>query len=119
MTELSILPVLLSKDATDRPGSRLVPTLIIGGVFAASLIGAAFGMQVFGPVREQPPLTWTIGAAAPQTVLVAAMTNAGAHPSFAFGFLEFDWDPYAPGGVPGFDAWPRHDPAIGHTSVRH
>ena len=26
--------------------------------------------------------------------------------SFAFGYLEFDWDPSAPGGVPGFDSWP-------------
>ena len=24
-----------------------------------------------------------------------------------FGFLEFDWDPDAPGGVPGFDPWPQ------------
>ena len=23
----------------------------------------------------------------------------------AFGFLVFDWDPRAPGGVPGFDQW--------------
>jgi len=27
-----------------------------------------------------------------------------------FGFLEFDWDPNAPGGVPGFDPWPRSQP---------
>jgi hypothetical protein len=26
--------------------------------------------------------------------------------SFAFGYLEFDWDPSAPGGLPGFDTWP-------------
>jgi hypothetical protein len=25
---------------------------------------------------------------------------------FAFGYLVFDWDPQAPGGVPGFDSWP-------------
>jgi hypothetical protein len=30
----------------------------------------------------------------------------GAAGTFAFGYLEFDWDPTAPGGVPGFDAWP-------------
>jgi hypothetical protein len=28
------------------------------------------------------------------------------HGSRFFGFLEFDWDPDAPGGVPGFDPWP-------------
>mgnify|MGYP000636143188 CR=1 FL=1 len=27
-----------------------------------------------------------------------------------FGFLEFDWDPNAPGGVPGFDPWPQSQP---------
>ena len=25
---------------------------------------------------------------------------------FAFGYIEFDWNPKAPGGVPGFDSWP-------------
>lgn len=25
---------------------------------------------------------------------------------FAFGFLEFDWDPRIHGGLPGFDMWP-------------
>ena len=30
------------------------------------------------------------------------LTDTG---DFAFGFLVFDWDPQAPGGVPGFDQW--------------
>ena len=33
-----------------------------------------------------------------------------------FGFLEFDWDPNAPGGVPGFDSWPKHDLSVAETS---
>ena len=44
----------------------------------------------------------------------ASSANAPASTSFErghgsrfFGFLEFDWDPDAPGGVPGFDPWPR------------
>jgi len=40
---------------------------------------------------------------------VAAVAAAPPQSSFAFGFLEFDWDPNAPGGVPGFDPWPNHD----------
>ena len=28
------------------------------------------------------------------------------HAPWFFGFLEFDWNPDAPGGVPGFDPWP-------------
>jgi hypothetical protein len=34
-----------------------------------------------------------------------ASFERGRAPAF-FGFLEFDWDPDAPGGVPGFDPWP-------------
>lgn len=26
--------------------------------------------------------------------------------AFALGFLEFDWDPRVPSGLPGFDLWP-------------
>lgn len=28
-----------------------------------------------------------------------------AYKPLGFGFVEFDWDPDAPGGVPGFDPW--------------
>ena len=29
---------------------------------------------------------------------------------FAFGYVEFDQNPKAPGGVPGFDSWPPGSP---------
>ena len=32
--------------------------------------------------------------------------ESGQAGSFAFGYLELDWDPSAPEGVPGFDSWP-------------
>jgi len=35
-----------------------------------------------------------------------------------FGFLEFDWDPDAPGGVPGFDPWPKHDLSAAQRNPR-
>ena len=35
-----------------------------------------------------------------------------------FGFLEYDWDPDAPGGVPGFDSWPKHDLSVAETNPR-
>ena len=35
-----------------------------------------------------------------------------------FGFLEYDWDPNARGGVPGFDSWPKHDPSVADTGPR-
>jgi hypothetical protein len=34
------------------------------------------------------------------------LQGLGAVGTFAFGHLEFDWDPTAPDGVPGFDTWP-------------
>lgn len=37
-------------------------------------------------------------------VAMAAPVTAVGQKSFAFGYLEFDWDPNAPGGVPGFDS---------------
>lgn len=36
-----------------------------------------------------------------------ASPNTSKHNSKFFGFLEFDWDPNAPGGIPGFDPWPQ------------
>jgi hypothetical protein len=42
-------------------------------------------------------------ALAPAPALIEhSLTDTG---DIAFGFLVFDWDPRAPGGVPGFDQW--------------
>ena len=35
-----------------------------------------------------------------------------ANVEFFFGFLEFDWDPNKPGGVPGFGSWPPEVPQV-------
>ena len=45
--------------------------------------------------------------------------EAVTRPSFAFGFLEFDWDPNAPGGVPGFDSSPKRDLRVAAVSPRN
>jgi hypothetical protein len=46
--------------------------------------------------------------AAPALIAVPPSVPLVSGPAgpFAFGFLVFDWDPDAPGGVPGFDRWP-------------
>src|SRR5262245_45054667 len=36
----------------------------------------------------------------------SALPSRGAGLRLFFGFVEFDWDPDAPGGVPGFDSRP-------------
>ena len=46
----------------------------------------------------------------------SAIPSRGAGRKLFFGFVEFDWDPDAPGGVPGFDAWPAFHNAAGVAS---
>jgi hypothetical protein len=98
-------------------GWRLPRALAIGGALTAGLIGAALGTAQSGSIGrtvapELPSIgtinTTMISTSAMQSVRVAAAAAAAdTQASFAFGFLEFDWDPDAPGGVPGFDSWPN------------
>jgi hypothetical protein len=59
----------------------------------------------------------SVDTVVPQRSALAAAASQSAHKNaisiravggkpFAFGYLEFDWDPNAPGGLPGFDKWP-------------
>ena len=116
MTEFSVHTGSLNERAADPlAGWLLLSALILGGALAAALIGGAFGTPRSGVIGEAvapgpPSITTIIRTSAPQSAPGAAAAPAAAtQPSFAFGFLEFDWDPNAPGGVPGFDPWPKHD----------
>ena len=105
-------------------GWLLPSTFLIGGLLAAALIASAVGM----PQRESiggtlvpglPSIGMIIGASVSQSMQIAATAPTSiTQPSFAFGFLEYDWDPHAPGGVPGFDSWPKHDLSVAETSPR-
>ena len=126
MTEFSVHTGSLKERAADPLAGRLRPSaLVIGGVLAAALTGAAFATSrsaLFGEtVAPEPPfMTTIISTSVPQSVPVAAATpGAPTRPSFAFGFLEFDWDPDAPGGVPGFDFWPKHDLSAAQRNPRN
>jgi hypothetical protein len=46
----------------------------------------------------------------------SAIPSRGAGLKLFFGFVEFDWDPDAPGGVPGFDSGPAFHTAAGVAS---
>lgn len=48
------------------------------------------------------------GAGAP--IANSVPLDAGDVGAFAFGYVEFDQDPKAPGGVPGFDSWTPASP---------
>jgi hypothetical protein len=105
-------------------GWLLPSTFLIGGSLAAALIASAVGMPERGSMGETlapelPSIGMIIGASASQSMQFAAVGPASTTPpSFAFGFLEFDWDPNAPGGVPGFDSWPKHDLSVAEASPR-
>ena len=102
-------------------GWLLPSTLLIGGLLAAALIASAVGMPQPGSIGETlgpelPSIGMIIGASASQSMQIAAAGPAStAPPSFSFGFLEFDWNPNAPGGVPGFDTWPKQDLSVAGT----
>ena len=124
MTALSVHIELLHGVTTGPLGGWSLPSaLVLGGVLAAVLIGGAFGTPRSALIGETvtpelPSAATIIGTLAPQSARVVAPA-AVTQPSFAFGFLEFDWDPNAPGGVPGFDSWPKHDLRVAEVSPRH
>lgn len=80
--------------------------IAVAGV-AAALTAASLGevKSGDGPVAFSEPLAAARNPAATTSVTFrgAAVSTMGAQRSFAFGYLEYDWDPNAPGGVPGFD----------------
>ena len=122
MTELSAHTELSKFGATDPVAGWLFPsTLIFAGVLAAALIAAAYEAPLSGPTNETvAPVTTIVHERVPEIVPVATAASAAAtRPSFAFGYLEFDWDPNAPGGVPGFDPWPTHDSRVAEASPRN
>jgi len=124
MTGPSVHTEWFNRGVTDPLAAWLLPsTLVFTSVLAAALIGA-FGTRSALPgeaeTPEQPSIAAMIGAPAPQPMWAAPATPAPVpQASFAFGFLEFDWDPNAPGGVPGFDSWPNREPRVAEASPRN
>ena len=124
MTQLSVHIEALKQLSADPLAGWLLPgALVIGGVLAAALAGAAFMPPHAGSIGETvapelPSIGTIMGASAPEMTRVAAPASGtiGQTP-FAFGFLEFDWDPNAPGGVPGFAARPNHEPRVADARV--
>jgi hypothetical protein len=97
------MPAKTTDFMTTRPSSdRIARAIAIMGIAAAVL-------ALIVPVSFSDPRTGTVTAAArAQATAVpnGKLADGERVPRF-FGFLEFDWDPDAPGGVPGFDPWPR------------
>jgi hypothetical protein len=94
-----------------------------GGSWVAAI--AALVTLFAGPIAvvaslaNQPPrdaLAMTQATSLPEPdgvtppVSYSVPSDGGDIGHFAFGYIEFDWDPQAPGGVPGFDSWPPGSP---------
>jgi len=78
--------------------------LLLAAGLAGALIMSVAPAQIAPPAPSAHP---GVGAASlPNSI----PSDAGDIGSFAFGYVEFDWDPNAPGGVPGFDSWPPGSP---------
>lgn len=77
-------------------------------IIVGFLAGALFATVANSPGRVAPTAT----APAPGATAVSNVvpSDSGDVGSFAFGYVEFDWNPKAPGGVPGFDSWPPGSP---------
>ena len=90
-----------------RPTRHVV---LLSAAFAAALLtlflsGALFG-QRSGTVAASTPIQATPSLAPPPDNMSWSPSSDRGHAARFFGFLEFDWDPGVPGGVPGFDPWP-------------
>ena len=86
-----------------RNGSRSrVPSTILLVAAAAITVGWLAAPPVLSADAQIATHAATImlTACAPQVIASVPWPVKGS--GFAFGYVEFDWDPDAPGGVPGF-----------------
>ena len=78
-------------------------TVLIVGAIAALAITSVMHSHDKATAQSHVP-----AASAPATLAVplSVPRDSGQAWPFAFGYVEFDWDPAAPEGIPGFDSWP-------------
>jgi hypothetical protein len=92
-----------TKVAQDQIGWRWIAiALVLAAFLAATLIVSV--AQIIHPAGS-PVYANPEGASVPNSVVPDPDVG-----NFAFGYVEFDQDPKAPGGVPGFDSWPPGSP---------
>jgi len=87
-------------------------------IATVTLIVALLGLALPAPWLGERSGGATSAAVRPAAHEASPPFQHGHLPMF-FGFLEFDWDPDAPGGVPGFDPWPKHDLSAAQRNPRN
>jgi hypothetical protein len=88
------------KRATSLPSALARSTMATALIVAAIASLAITGLIETRRATAQSPFAQP----APLTVPLSTPLDSGELGPFAFGHLEFDWDPA--GGVPGFSSWP-------------
>lgn len=81
----------------------MATVLIVAAVAALAITSlihshGSAGAQFLLPVPSSAPAALAVPRHVP--------ADSGEVAPFAFGYVEFDWNPAAPGGVPGFSSWP-------------
>jgi hypothetical protein len=108
MTQLDVHREPPTDEAINPLASWLVPSgLLICGLLGVALsvatLGGSWSGEITGAVAPELPVHGiTLGASGLQDLRGTGAALPAGQKSFAFGYLEFDWDPNAPGGVPGF-----------------
>jgi len=79
---------------------RWIAAALILAVCLAGALMMSVSAQISPPANTQHTTPNAIPAPEPTP------SNAQDPGNFAWGYVEFDQDPKAPGGIPGFDHWP-------------
>jgi hypothetical protein len=93
-----------TKLAQERVGWRWIAAALVLALVLAGALMMSVAAQISHPADAQH----TIPNATPAPDLTSL--SAQDPGNFAWGYVEFDQDPKAPGGVPGFDHWPPGAP---------
>jgi hypothetical protein len=92
-----------TKLAQEKVGWRWIAAALVLAVFLAG----ALMMSVAAQNHPADTQHTTPNAIPAQGSISSSEQDPG---NFAWGYVEFDQDPKAPGGIPGFDHWPPGAP---------
>ena len=90
--------------AQEQIGWRWIAVALFLAVFLAGALMMSVAAQISHPAETQHT--------APNAIPDSGSASSSEQDSgnFAWGYVEFDQDPKAPGGIPGFDQWPPGAP---------
>jgi hypothetical protein len=92
--------------STNPPQEKIDRRWIAVALLLALVLAGALMISVAAQIS--PPADTQLTT--PNATSASDPANAQDPGNFAWGYVEFDQDPKAPGGVPGFDQWPPGTP---------